>query len=150
MVPADQAGAFAEDGDRLLPWPCDSGSSSFSLATRQLSHSAWSCRLSMRVPFSARRCADDAGQRQIDIVAAQQDVLAHRDALQRQLAVAFGHRDQGEVGGAAADVDHQNQVAEPDALAPVGVPFDPGVERGLRLFEQRDVLVAGLLGGLLA
>ena len=28
------------------------------------------------------------------------------------------------------------------------MPLDPGVERGLRLFEQRDVLIAGLFGGL--
>ena len=34
------------------------------------------------------------------------------------------------------------------ALAPIGMPLDPGVEGGLRLFEQGDVLVAGLLGGL--
>ena len=34
-----------------------------------------------------------------------------------------------------------------DALAPVGVALDPGVEGGLRLFEQGDVLIAGLLGG---
>ncbi len=34
-----------------------------------------------------------------------------------------------------------------DALAPVGMPLDPGVEGRLRLFEQRDVLIAGLLGG---
>ena len=31
------------------------------------------------------------------------------------------------------------------ALAPVGMPLDPGVEGRLRLFEQRDVAVAGLL-----
>ena len=33
------------------------------------------------------------------------------------------------------------------ALAPVRVALDPGVERRLRLFEQGDVLIARLLGG---
>ena len=28
------------------------------------------------------------------------------------------------------------------------MPLDPGVERGLRFFEQQQVLIAGLLGGL--
>ena len=70
----------------------DPGSSSFSLATRQLFHSACSCRLSMRVPFSARLSADQARQRQVDIVAAQQDVLADGDALERQFAVAARSR----------------------------------------------------------
>ncbi len=104
----------------------------------------------MRVPFSASRCATSAGQRQIDVVAAQQDVLAHRDAFERQLAPRFGHRDQGEIGGAAADIDHQDQIAHLHALAPVGVPLDPGIEGGLRLFEQGDVLVAGLFARLRA
>ncbi len=35
-----------------------------------------------------------------------------------------------------------------DALAPVGMPLDPGVEGGLRLFEHGDVAVAGGFGGL--
>ena len=91
---------------------------------------------------------DHAGQREIDIVAAEQDVLAHRDAVQRQFAIRFGDGDQGEVGGAAADIDHQDQVAHLDALAPVGMALDPGVEGGLRLFEQGDVLIAGLLARL--
>ncbi len=35
-----------------------------------------------------------AGQRQVDVVAAQQDVLAHGHALQGQFARVFGDRDQ--------------------------------------------------------
>ncbi len=80
-----------------------------------------------------------AGQREIDVVAAQQDVLAHRDAVERQFAVALGHRDQREIGGAAADIDHQDQIADVDALAPIRMALDPRVEGRLRLFEQRDV-----------
>ena len=77
-----------------------------------------------------------AGQRQVDVVAAQQNVLAHGHAVERQFAPALGDRDQREVGGAAADIHHQDQIAHLHALAPVGVAFDPGIEGGLRLFEQ--------------
>ena len=48
-------------------------------------------------------------------------MLADRYALERQLAAVFRDGDQGEVGGAAADIDHQDQVADGDALAPVGM-----------------------------
>ncbi len=58
------------------------------------------------------------------------------------------HRNQREIGGAAADVDHQDQVAHLDPLAPVRVAFDPRVEGRLRLFQQGQVLIAGLLRGL--
>ena len=73
-------------------------------------------------------------------------MLAHRHAFQRQLAVRFGHGDEREIGGAAADIDHQDEVAGLYPIAPVGVAFDPGVEGGLRLFQERDVAIAGLLG----
>ena len=83
-------------------------------------------------------------EREIHVVAAQQDVFADGDAFQAKLAVFFGDGDQGEVGGAAADIDDEDQVADLDLLAPVGLAFDPGIKCRLRLFEQDDVLVAGL------
>ena len=67
--------------------------------------------------------------------------------FKRELALVLGDRDQGEVGGAAADIHHQDQIAQLHALAPVGVALDPGIEGGLRLFEQGEVLIAGLLRG---
>ncbi len=90
---------------------------------------------------------DGAGQREVHVVAAQQDVLADGNAVERQLAFALGDGDEREVRGAAADIDHQDQVARVDALAPVGMALDPGIERRLRLFEQDHVAVACLLGG---
>ena len=52
------------------------------------------------------------GQRQVHVVAAQQDVVADRDALERQVALAVvDHGDEGEVGGAAADVADEHDVA---------------------------------------
>jgi hypothetical protein len=55
-----------------------------------------------------------------------------------------GYGDQREVGGAAADIDDQDEVADLDALPPVSMAFNPGVEGSLRLFEQNQVLVACL------
>ena len=87
-----------------------------------------------------------AGQRQIDIVATEQNVLADRGALQLKFTALFGDGDQSEIGGAAADVDYQDQVSHSHALAPIGVPLDPGIKGGLRLLEQQHVLIAGQFG----
>ena len=51
------------------------------------------------------------GEREVHVVAAEQDVVADGDALERQRALLLVDRDQGEVGGAAADVAHQHDVA---------------------------------------
>ena len=61
--------------------------------------------------FGGELLLEMPGQRQIDIVAAQQNVFAHGHALERQFSGLLGHRDQREIRGAAADVDHQNQIA---------------------------------------
>src|SRR5436190_13187061 len=77
-----------------------------------------------------------ASQRQVHIVAAQQDVIADRDALERQLAAFFRNRNQAEVRRAAADVAYENQVADFDLLAPaLALAVYPCVKSGLRLFE---------------
>ena len=75
-------------------------------------------------------------------------MVAHRDAAERQFPVLFRNGDQTEVGRAAAHVANQNQVADLDSFAPgVAVSLDPGVESGLRLFQQRDSTQPRLLGG---
>ncbi len=43
-------------------------------------------------------------EREVHVVAAEQDVLADGDALEREFAVLLRDGDQGEVGRAAADV----------------------------------------------
>ncbi len=91
---------------------------------------------------------DHVREREIHVVAAEQDVLADRDAMQFEIAFALDHRDQREVGRAAADIDHENDVADLDLLAPLaGALLDPAIQRGLRFFEQRHAAVAGGLGG---
>ncbi len=97
--------------------------------------------------FFSQTMRHHSGQGQVHVVAAQQDMFAHGHAVERQFAVRFGYRDEGEVGGAAADIHNQNQVAHLHPLAPVVVPLNPGVECGLRLLQQSDVFIARLPGG---
>ena len=84
------------------------------------------------------------GEGQVHVVAAEEDVLADRDPVQLEVAVALQHGDQRQVGGAAADVHHQDDVALLHLFAPLaGAVLDPAVQRGLGLFEQGDAAVAG-------
>jgi hypothetical protein len=66
-------------------------------------------------------------------------VLAHGNALQLQIAFALQHGDQRQVGGAAAHVHDQDDVAMLDLLAPLAAAgLDPAVQRGLGFFQQRQ------------
>ena len=77
------------------------------------------------------------GQRQIHVVAAEQDVVADRDAVQQQVAVLFGHGNQRQVGRAAADIHHEDDIARFDLLAPASfTALYPAVQSGLGLFQQ--------------
>ena len=84
------------------------------------------------------------GQREIHVVAAEQDVLADSDALERELTLPLRYRDQAEVRGSAADIADQHQIADLDPAPPlVAKRVQPGIERRLRFFEQRDAFEAG-------
>ena len=83
---------------------------------------------------------DGVGQGQVHVVAAQEDVLADGQPREDQVAPFVADGDQREVGRSAADVADQDDVADLDLLAPLlALGGEPGVEGGLRLFEQRDV-----------
>jgi len=87
------------------------------------------------------------GQREVHIVAAQQDVIADRQAGKLHLAPLLGNGDEGKIGGAAADIDDQDDVAFADVVTePLAHSLDPGIKRGLGLFEQGDVFEAGVRG----
>src|SRR3989475_6171438 len=93
--------------------------------------------------------ADDVREREVDVVASEQDVVSDSEARQRQPAFVLADGDQREVAGAATDVDHQDHVARTDMLAPfVSGRFHPRVKRGLRLFEKREARQTGLRRGL--
>ena len=76
-------------------------------------------------------------------------VIADGEARQGEVAGFFADLDQREVGRAAADVGDEHEVADRrPACASRRRRVEPGVERGLRFFEQREVLEPGGAGGL--
>ena len=87
----------------------------------------------------------DAREREVHVVAAEQDVIADRDALEREVAVVLADEDQAEIGRAAADVAHEQQVADAELPPPaLARAVDPRIAGGLRLLEQRHAREAGL------
>ena len=70
------------------------------------------------MPVRLEPLLQQAREREVHVVAAEQDVLADGDALEREVAVLLGDGDQGEVGRAAADVADEDQIADVDAAAP--------------------------------
>ncbi len=89
-------------------------------------------------------------EREVDVVAAEQDVVADRDALDRGLAALLRRQlEQAEVRGAAADIDHEHMMRiRLGAPGLPAVPLQPPVEGGLRLLQQAHAFgVAGLSGG---
>ena len=90
------------------------------------------------------------GQRQIEIVAAEDQVVADGHAVELHLAAfAAADANQREIGRAAADVADQDFLAGRDLPLPVvGVGIDPGVESGLRLLDQHHPRQSGQGGRL--
>ena len=87
-------------------------------------------------------------QREIEVIAAQQQVLAHRRAREIHQVALARDADQAEIAGPAAHVADQHDLAVEELLARLRqVVRDPGIERRRRLFEQRQPLDAGLARG---
>ena len=130
-------------GSRSGPTSAASSESSAPSRARHAWTSARCCSASSGLPESTR-CAE-RGEREVHVVAAEQDVIADRDALEREVAAVVANLDQREVGRAAADVAHEHDVAGLQILAPrLAARREVRVERGLRLLEQRDLVEAGL------
>ena len=64
------------------------------------------------VPLAFEPLLQQTRERQVHVVAAEQDVLADRDALEREIAVPLADGDQAEVGRAAADVADEHEIAD--------------------------------------
>ena len=77
---------------------------------------ARNCHASMVLPAVSSLRLQGVGQREIHVVAAEQDVLADADALELELAGLFSDGDEAEVGGAAADVADQDDIARATCL----------------------------------
>jgi hypothetical protein len=85
-----------------------------------------------------------ACQRDVHVVAAEEQMFAHRDALQRELAASLAGGDEREVGCATADVHHEDERQGADRGAPVALVRDqPRVEGRLWLLEQNDIRQPG-------
>ena len=83
-------------------------------------------------------------EREVHVVAAEQDMVADRHPDQVEGAVLLHGGDRREVSRSPADVDDQHHVAGLQLRAPrVAHPERPCVEGGLRLLEQRQVLDPG-------
>jgi hypothetical protein len=78
------------------------------------------------------------GQCQIEIVAAENEVIAYGHAMELHLAtLAAPHADQRKIGRAAADIAYQNLLAGFDRVLPIVLMrVNPGVKSGLRFFDQ--------------
>ena len=63
----------------------------------------------MRWPSLLEALLHDAREGEVHVVAAEQDVIADRDALEREVAVVLADENQAEVGRAAADVAHEQR-----------------------------------------
>ncbi len=151
---ADQAGTGAEQGHRnvlgsihrqqlLLRYPA---------ALHQLREAGGGQALARRATAGVEALLDQVGERQVHVVAAQHQVVADADAGQarRRDAVRGGlDLDQGEVGGAAADVAHQQQAGLRELGGELfAVAEQPVVEGGLRLLQQAQARQAGEAGRL--
>ena len=87
-------------------------------------------------------------QRQVHVVAAQHQMVAHAQAGQPGLAVDQFHLDQAEVGGAAAHIADQHQPGLRQFLGELAaMAQQPVVKHRLRLFQQAQPGQAGLARG---
>ncbi len=76
-------------------------------------------------------------EREVHVVAAEHQMVAHTDAGERRLAVAHLDFDQREVGGAAAHVADQHEPCiRQFSRQTLAMMKQPVVERGLWLFQQ--------------
>ena len=111
---ADQAGAFAENRDGNFVG-LRFGVEQFFLREAAIAPQRLELEGVDLPAFRGKVGRNGVGEGEIDVVAAQQDVLTYRDALELQLARFLGDGDQSEIGGAAADIDYQHEIAFVDA-----------------------------------
>ena len=52
------------------------------------------------------------GEREVHVVATEENMVADREAGELDIAAGFGDGDQREIAGATADIDHEDDVAD--------------------------------------
>ena len=107
----DQSRAAAENRDGMLGFVESGWSIAFFRDAALLPQRVELHRVELRVLLGELRL-DSAREREIHVVAAEQDVLADGDALKAKFAAFLGDRDQRKVGGAATDIDDEDQIAD--------------------------------------
>ena len=102
------------------------------------------------MPVSLESSLNVMRQREVTVVAAEDQVIADRHAMELHGAVlTLLHADQCEVARPAADIAHQNLLTGRHEVTPVRrVLVDPRIERRLRLFDEDDLRQPRLLRGL--
>ena len=102
------------------------------------------------MPVSLESSLDVMCQREVTVVAAEDQVIPNRHAMELHGATfTLLHADQCEVARPAADIAHQNLLTGRHEVTPVRrVLVDPRIEGRLRLFDQNDARQPRLLRGL--
>ena len=91
---------------------------------------------------------DQPGEGEIEIVAAEEEMLADGGAREVDQVAFARDADQAEIAGAAADVADQDDLAIEELLARRGeIVGDPGIEGRGRLFEQGELFDARIARG---
>ena len=99
-------------------------------------------------PGGAQLLLDPVGEGQVDVVAAEHEVVADGHPPKTRAAGRLDDRDQAEVRRTAADVADQDQFARADLSLPdVLMGHDPAVKGRLRLFEEDRLGDPGPLRG---
>ena len=111
------------DGTAIGNSAMASSSNIATLALPAACTSARNCISLIDLPSASSLSAQRVGERQIHIVAAEQDVLADADAVQVRCALILRYGDQAEVGRPAADIADQDDVAG----ANLSTPLLPGL-----------------------
>src|SRR6185437_5389310 len=92
-------------------------------------------------PLARRKCSisphllfNVMSDRQVDIVAAEDEVLSHRDAMKQDGAIAGGpHANESEIGCSSTHIANQNLLPRLDAFVPIRLlRIDPRIKRRLR------------------
>ena len=94
--------------------------------------------------LAAEAFLGELGEGEVDVVAAEEEVRADGAAAQD---AGLGVFDEGEVAGAAADVDDQGALAGEQLRLPIGGAGEPGAEGGERFLKQHRMRQAGFAGG---
>ena len=138
LSPADDLSPAAHDGDRIRRQRFGAEQRLFRHATGLGEHAV----LHGIEPGGAGQLRlHELGKGEVHVVAAQEQMIADRLANEADFALLLDRLDQAEVAGAAADIDDETAGARLQAANFLGrVDRQPAVKRGLRLFEQRQVL----------